>query len=142
MESTVKAPWVYNWPKYADERKRFKETNDCTVISFSEVWGAPYEAARTHLSKQFKRPPRSGPSWKNCDNAIALCPKTKMDKLWGTKDKEYYITLGAFCKRYPTGRYWVFTAGHALAVIDGVVYDHSHKPRRKVKLAYRVHVDV
>lgn len=140
-EANVKAePFHYSYPKYMAERKRLRETNDCTVISFCEVWGAPYEAARTHLSRMFKRPPRSGPSWKHCDNAIALCPKTKMDKLWGTKDTEHHMTIGNFLKRYPEGRYWVFVSGHALAIIDGIVHDHSYKPRRRVKLAYRVHV--
>uniref|UniRef100_A0AAU6VXR8 Uncharacterized protein n=2 Tax=unclassified bacterial viruses TaxID=12333 RepID=A0AAU6VXR8_9VIRU len=135
-----KAVWVNSYPKYELERKRLKETNDCTVISFCEVWGAPYEAARTHLSRQFKRPARSGPSWASCDDAVARCPKTKMERLWSTKEPDKMITINQFCKKYPEGRYWVFVRGHALAIIDGVVHDHSHKPRRKVKLAFRVHV--
>lgn len=133
-------PWINNWPKHKEIKAKLKETRDCTVISFSEVWNAPYEAAHNHMKRQFGRKNRSGPAWVNCEDAIKRCPKTKMDKLWGYKEEDKIITLGQFLKQYPTGRYWVFVRGHALAVIDGIVYDHSYKPRRKVKLAYRVHV--
>lgn len=132
--------WVDNWPKYKADRDRMKETRDCTVVSFCEVWGAPYHLAHEHLRKQFGRRNRRGPSWASVEDAVSKCPKTKMDKLWSIKESDKHLSLGQFCKEHPTGRYWVFVRGHALAVIDGVVIDHCHKPRRIVKLAYKVHV--
>lgn len=132
--------WVNNWPKYKAERDRMRETRDCTVISFCEVWGAPYNHAHEHLKRQFGRPTRRGPAWAMVELAVEKCPKTRMEKLWGGKDKEKHMTLGQFCKAHPEGRHWVFVRGHALAVIDGVIHDHSHKPKRRVKLAFRVYV--
>lgn len=135
----VKEPWINNYPKYKEERDKMKETRDCVVVSFSEVWGAPYASAHAHIRRQFKRRNRVGTSDLECRDAINLCPKTKMaKKVWVKKEEQ--PTLATFCKEHPVGRYWVFVRAHALAVIDGVVYDHSYKPRRKVQYAYRVYV--
>lgn len=132
-------PWINNWPKYKEERVRLKETRDCVVVSFSEVWGAPYASAHRHIKTQFKRPNRRGAPDLQCRDALRLCPKTRMaQKTWN--ERETQPTLAQFCKDHPVGRYWVFVRAHALAVIDGVVYDHSYKPKRKVRYAYRVHV--
>jgi hypothetical protein len=95
-------------------------------------------AAHTHIKKMFGRKNRRGTNTEKCRDAIARCPKTKMAKKEWVKGEE--PTLAKFCKDHPVGKYWVFVYGHALAVIDGVVYDHSHKPKRKVKFAFRVHV--
>jgi hypothetical protein len=127
--------WIDNYPKYAAERKIMRETNDCTVVSFAEVWGIPYENAHKHIKNQFKRRHRGGV--KARENVIANCPKTKIKK--GPYTQENRISLGAFAKTHNVGRYWVFVRGHALAVIDGVIHDHSHKPRRQVIGAYRVY---
>lgn len=130
--------WVDNWEQHKEIRAKYRETNDCMVVSFAAVWDAPYDKAHRHMALQFKRKPRRGVPYKvGRDNAISNCPKTVMRK--GPYTKENRISLGKFCLAHPVGRYWVFVSGHALAVIDGVVYDHSHKPRRMVQIAYRVY---
>lgn len=136
--SEAKQLWVDNWTKYKAERDAMKETRDCVVVSFCEVWRAPYAAAHTHIKRMFGRKNRRGTSTENCRDAIARCPKTRMSgRQYGKADMP---TLAQFCKDHPEGRYWVFVSGHALAVIDGVIHDHKHGPRRKVKFAYRVYV--
>lgn len=136
--------WVNNYSKEGEfahlhaDHIAMRETKDCTVFSFATVWKASYRDAHRHLKRQFLRPNRKGPQWRECEMADKLCPKTKMTKHEYTRDNS--ITLGQFCKKHPTGRHWVFVRGHALAVIDGVVYDHSHKLKRKVFLAWEVHV--
>ncbi|WKV20470.1 putative peptidase [Pseudomonas phage 16Q] len=130
--------WVDNWPRYKAERDNMKESRDCCVVSFCEIWGAPYNLAHEHIKKQFGRKNRKGTPTVNCRDAIARCPKTKMAKReWEGKDRP---TIKKFCEMHPEGKYWVFVAGHALAIIDGVVYDHTYGPRRKVKFAFRVYV--
>lgn len=130
--------WVDNWTKYKEERDKMKETRDCVVVSFCEVWGAPYVAAHTHIKKMFGRRNRFGTDTPKCEDAIARCPKTRMTgRFYGKADSP---SLAQFCLKHPEGRYWVFVRGHALAVIDGVVHDHKHGPRRKVKFAFRVYV--
>lgn len=129
---------VNNWPKYKAERDALKESRDCVVVSFCEIWGAPYRDAHTHIKRMFGRKNRRGTDTDNCRDAIARCPKTKMAKReWAAEERP---TLKKFCEMHPTGKYWVFVSKHALAVIDGVIYDHTHGPRRKVKFAFRVYV--
>lgn len=130
--------FVNNWPKYKAERDAMKETRDCVVVSFCEVWGAPYAAAHNHIKKMFGRKNRKGTPTVNCKEALSRCPKTKMSmRSWEGADR---MTLKKFCELHKVGRYWVFVAGHALAVIDGVVHDHKHGPSRKVRFAFRVYV--
>lgn len=127
--------WVDNYDKYAAERKIFRETNDCTVVSFAEVWGIPYENAHKHMKQQFGRRNRCGTRAR--ERVIEKCPKTIIKR--GPYSRENKIGLAAFAKIHNVGRYWVFVSSHALAVIDGVIHDHSHKPRRQVIGAYRVY---
>jgi hypothetical protein len=47
-------------------------------------------------------------------------------------------TLNQFAKRYPTGTYYVLLSGHAVAVIDGVVYDYEHRGKRKIVRAWQI----
>lgn len=108
------------------------------VVSFATVWDAPYEAAHHHMKTQFERKNRRGvPYSKGRESAMQRCPKTIMRD--GPYRKDNRISLERFCREHPVGRYWVFVSGHALAVIDGVIHDHSHKPRRMVQRAYRVY---
>lgn len=125
------------YPRYKPDRVRYKETNDCTVISFAEVWNTTYDRAHRHLKIAFNRKDRRGLAYDLCKDAVSRCKNTKMRmRSWEGKDRP---TLGQFQKQHPQGRYWVFVRGHALAIIDGVIKDHSHKPRRKVIFAYRVY---
>lgn len=132
------ADWIDNWEQHKEIRAKYRETNDCMVVSFATVWAASYESAHNHMRTQFKRRPRKGvPTKTGRDRAMQLCPKTIMRA--GPYTKEKRISLEKFCIAHPVGRYWVFVRGHALAVIDGVIHDHSHKPRRMVQTAYRVY---
>ncbi len=53
----------------------------------------------------------------------------------GTGEKS--PTLSRFAATHREGRYVVRVRGHMLAVIDGVVHDHSQQPRRRVLQAWR-----
>jgi len=49
-------------------------------------------------------------------------------------------TLAQFVKQHPTGRFYISTIGHSLAVVNGVVMDAwKIGPRRRVKRAWRIH---
>lgn len=47
-------------------------------------------------------------------------------------------TVAQTVKKYPQGKYFVFTKGHVFALIDGVVYDSHHSPRRRVYSVFRL----
>lgn len=126
---------VYNWPKYKEIRDRLKETRDCTVVSLAEVCRLDYLEAHKIMRERFKRQNKRGVS---VDKFAEILSEYTIKK--GPYDWDNKIPLGQFCKKHPVGRYFVVVRGHALAVIDGVIYDHSYKPRRMVVGAWRVHV--
>lgn len=47
-------------------------------------------------------------------------------------------TLRSFCRRFPTGRFFVSVSSHALAVVDGVIVDHTSNDLRRIRNAYRI----
>lgn len=127
-----------NVEKYAQISRQYREKNDCTVVAFAEVFNVSYEEAHLHLKTKCGRVDRKG-----------LCSyKVIPDSITGVKIATRTfgctnipkISLGNFIKQHPVGRYYVCVRGHALAVIDGVIHDHSHKPRRMVRWAMRVHL--
>jgi hypothetical protein len=111
-------------------REALKETNDCTVVSLAVVTGKDYRHARAIMAAG-GRLHRKG-RWMHKAAAIV-----GMDMVRGL-DGEATPTLAEFSAAHPRGSYWVEVKGHALAVVDGVIYDHSHKPRRRVLRAWRV----
>lgn len=49
------------------------------------------------------------------------------------------VTLGQFMKANPTGSFYLGTADHALALVDGVLVDTAHGTgRRRLNMAYRI----
>jgi hypothetical protein len=129
--------FVYNYPKYSEDQKKFHETNDCTVVTMAEVLGVEYHVAHKIMRERFKRKNRHGAFMQRTDFVQAM-GEYKVAK--GPYSKSNKISLAQFCKKHPVGRFYVLVRGHALAVIDGVVYDHSEKPRRMVYNAWRVHL--
>lgn len=48
------------------------------------------------------------------------------------------MNLSTFAKKHPTGTFYVLVDGHALAIINGEIVDHTDKPKRRVKYAWRI----
>lgn len=123
---------VDNWERYAQDRIAANEDNDCAVISLATLMGWTYGKARTAMRVTGGRDDRGRASMhiaaKNMASMVevnGLCP-------------EKGVTLGEFCKVHKRGRYWVNVTGHALAVINGKIHDHSYSPRRRVRYAWRI----
>lgn len=135
--SDFEADYVNTHLYFRRDSKAMKEDKDCTVMSFATVWGCTYQQAHEHLRMSAGRKLRHGLPTDKFDSAAWWCRKTKMKS--GPYTENNKISLGQFCKEHPVGRYWVRVRGHALAVIDGVIYDHSYKPRRMVVKAFRVY---
>lgn len=127
--------------KYLEEhllaRKKLNEFNDCTVMAWANCFDASYEKSASWLNK-FGRTHRRGMRTKDLESAIQSCKLAKV-KI-GPYSRGNRISLSQFCKKHPVGRYYVGVRGHALCVKDGVVYDHSEKPRRQVTFAARVYL--
>ncbi len=117
--------------------KTKKERNDCTVRAFAIVLNTSYEMAHKHMSLRCGRTPGRG-----VVSRRVLQPSLKKTKhRVGPYSKDNRITLKKFCETHPDGRYYVCVARHAIAVVDGVVYDFKDAPRRFVTWALRVYLD-
>ena len=127
--------WINTTPKYKEIRSFYNETNDCTVRAFAEVFNTSYDRARRHLELNCGRKPRKG------INSRQTLPQSLKNTRYrvGAYSKANRITISQFVKKHPIGRYYCCVRGHAIAIIDGVVYDYCHKPRRQITWAMRVY---
>jgi hypothetical protein len=124
-------PLVEIYSRYNECRKALNETNDCTVTSLAFLMGWPYRDAH----KAMERGGRQHRKGRYMHTAAASADMKMVNGLCPDKG----VTLGEFCKAHPVGRYWVEVTKHALAVVDGQVHDHSLRPLRRVKRAWRIH---
>lgn len=114
-----------------------REGSDCTVLAWCNVFDAPYVNSHAWLKKHGRRD-RHGMSRKNVERAFAACKRVKVvNGPYSQKDR---ISVAAFCKKHPVGRYYVLVSGHAFAIKDGIVHDYKHGPRRQITGATRVYL--
>lgn len=121
------------------ERILYRERNDCTVIAFAIVFKVTYAEAHKHMKERCGRMNRKGVISKTV--LPPSLPDVRFRVRSFNKESGNATTLGRFIKDHPVGRYYVCVRGHALAVVDGVVYDYYYGPKRQVKWAMRVHLE-
>lgn len=119
-----------------------KETNDCVVRAFMMALDLPYDNAHKFVADKFKRVNRKGTytqmymenilgRQKNGYkmNLMGYHPKYafgKRKKLVNPKyKKETGYTVKSFMEQHPVGRYFIIVKGHALALVDGVLYGNG-----------------
>lgn len=119
-----------------------KENNDCVVRAFMMALDLPYDKAHKFVADKFKRVNRKGTytqmymenilgRQKNGYkmNLMGYHPKYafgKRKKLVNPKyKKETGYTVKSFMEQHPVGRYFIIVKGHALALVDGVLYGNS-----------------
>lgn len=119
-----------------------KENNDCVVRAFMMALDLPYDKAHKFVADKFKRVNRKGTytqmymenilgRQKNGYkmNLMGYHPKYafgKRNKLVNPKyKKETGYTVKSFMEQHPVGRYFIIVKGHALALVDGVLYGNS-----------------
>lgn len=129
------------WAAYRDDLKaassQMKEARDCTVFAWCNTFDAPYASSHRYLQIHGRRNKR-GMLLREVKAALMACKKAKI-KI-GPYDKKNRLSVSAFCKKHPVGRYYVCVAGHAFCIKDGVVHDWKHGPRRLVNFACRVYL--
>lgn len=122
---------VYNWGNYAEERAARGETKDCTVVSLAQVLDIPYGEAHGIMRAHGRENGQGHHMHRPAESYPAVFSKVQGIPHEG-------ISLAEFCRAHKVGRYWVAVTGHALAVINGKVVDHSRGVRRRIDYAYRV----
>lgn len=115
-----------------DDRSEYGETNDCTVIALATALECSYKEAHQILERWGRRKRKGIP--------LDLTLQTRGKEIGITErmNFEKSPTLRQFIKDNPEGNFIVIVRGHALCVKNGVIYDHSERPQRRVLQAYRV----
>lgn len=109
------------------------ERRNCTVIALAASAGIPYDIAH-RIAEQAGRQKNRG----FVSSKLLKYYNKHVGKTAFRKSKRSPITVQKFCKRYPTGRYFVRKRGHAFAIVDGVVYDKNEpKPLERICEAWK-----
>lgn len=121
---------------FSQNTKAMRETNDCTVKAFAVVFDTTYEKAHAHLKHNCGRQNRKG-----IVSREVIAPSLKKTKYKiGPYSKTNRITLKNFLEKHSEGRFYVCVRGHALAVVDGAIYDYKEGLRRQITWAMRVYL--
>ena len=116
-----------------------KEKNDCVVRAFMAALDLPYDKAHKFVADKFKREFRKGTyTCKYLSNVIGRQKNGFKMTLMGYHPsrafgdrkklvnpkykKETGYTVKSFMEQHPVGRYFIIVKGHALALVDGVLY--------------------
>jgi hypothetical protein len=137
------------------------ETNDCVVRAFKVAFDIPYKTAHSWVKSKFKREDRKGTfTLIHLNSVIGSIKNGKRTSLMGFSPqyKTSYIkgktlvnpkykkltgyTVKSFMEQHPDGRYVIIVKGHALALVDGVLYGNSNEQyegfRRPIKYVIKV----
>ena len=120
-----------------------EEKADCTVRALSITKGISYQAALKYAYDNLKRERNSGPSQLvlergfEKDSSLVPVKEIKTYYINNGKKVERSMTVGTFIKEHNKGKFYVIVRAHALAVVDGVIIDHSEGLRRPILKAWR-----
>lgn len=110
-----------------------QEEKFCTVIALALVTSKPLDKCFEYM-KKCGRQHRRGMTTSEVIDALRRSREFNFE--W--TEFESPLTLNQFTQKFAKGEYHVLVSGHALAVINGVVYDHTIKPRRRVLGYFKV----
>lgn len=118
---------------YAAVRPKW-DTSDCCVRALAVACGVSYEAASVAFSAGGRRVGKGTPRDVSAKVYEEWLGMTRLEGVEG-------MALADFAALAQRGRYVVHKAGHAFAVIEGIVHDWAGtttKPGTRVQLAWRV----
>lgn len=135
--------------------KMEKDTNYCTVTALSATLGISFDTAYDFASKEWNRsrgrgvgtltllgsfPQAVGKDYSKMilDSVVTRVVAEQDYKQPDGSIKTRDMNLSTFSKKYPKGKYYILVKGHALAVINGEIVDHTDKPKRRVRFAWKV----
>lgn len=137
------------------------ENNDCVVRAFMVVLGLSYDKTHKWVKDNFNRVNRRGTYTSiHLKKVLGRVKNGKRITLFGVSpgrkysfgDKELYnpkykgkktcYTVKSFMEDYPKGRFFIIVKGHALALVDGVLYGNGSEQfngfRRRIHYVVKV----
>lgn len=129
----------YDEPLICEDPIFKKDNNACTVVAFTKVFDTDYTTAYNFIKKVCGRTHGRGLTQSQILSIFENVKKAKW-KL-GHYSVSNSITINQFIKKHPKGRFYCLVRGHAIAIIDGVLYDYKESGRRKINKAFRVYLE-
>ena len=117
--------------KYADN-SGLNEKNDCVVRALSVAGGLEYSVAHRMMAVAGREPRHSTSVPASIRMLETFFPHAQRVFVGGK------ATMAQFAAAYPDGRWMVYTRNHAVALVDGVVYDWMPHPRSRVRWGWRL----
>lgn len=135
--------------------KKATDNNYCTVAALSATFKLSYDQAYDFARDEWSRKKGKGVATSIMLRSFPMAVgkeyfKEVLDKqVVRVKAEQDYkqpdgsiktrdMTLSTFSKKYLRGKYYILVKGHALAVIDGEIVDHTDKPKRRIRYAWKV----
>lgn len=134
------------------------ERNDCAVKALAVATGYSYDDCHAFWELHGRKAGRGTYTYRTLDRGTKLFPelgfrsvkvggiREKRDIRWNARTLRYEdcsskpdgwtdhgTTLRRFCRDNPKGRFLITVAYHALAVIDGVIYDYTARDLRRIR---------
>jgi hypothetical protein len=146
----IKPEFYVDTMKLADSQSELskKEDNDCVVRAFMAALDIPYDKAHAWVKKELRRQDRKG-TFTNAYakkiigrtkngykiSFIGAHPSRNMQYSVGSNkmliNRQYKkptgYTLKSFMENNPVGRFVLIVQGHAVAVINGVLYGNTNE---------------
>lgn len=116
------------------------ENNDCVVRAISNVTNCDYDKAHGLVAKHYNRRNNRGTS----TIAIINHSVDLFNDLGFNYEEVNQVyaksTINQFVRRNPRGRFLILVRSHALAIVNGVVYDNADRTsgRHKINFAFKI----
>jgi len=144
-----KSQYFVNSEKLARESGELgkKENNDCVVRAFAAALDLPYNQAHAWVKKELKRQDKKGTFVSAyCKNIIGKTKNGKKINYMGAHPSRDFLkhsigsdkilvnkqykkatgyTLKSFIENNPVGRFMLIVQGHAVAIVNGVLYGNK-----------------
>ena len=135
---------TYN--KYFPDSIKLKESKDCVVRAFASAFDLTYKDAHLFCKRYLERMDGRGCFFdimiKPFEYSLVSKRVHKGTKAGGDYSIKNNITVGRFKRKFSVGSFLILVKGHALAIIDGVVYDNGcdiKKDMRHILYSYECH---
>lgn len=128
----------YQREDFISIKNKLKETNCCTVVSLWVATGFTRDIETCfHYMYKHGRKYRDGMPLSKIRSALFSMKSFKVRE--GPYTSQNRICLSQFIKKHPIGTFYVMNRTHAWVVKDGMVYDHTVKPKRQILAAFRIY---
>jgi len=117
------------------------ENNDCVVRAISNATNCDYDKAHGLAAQHYNRRNKRGTSTLAVINRSEALFSDLGFKCEEVNQVYATSTINQFVRRNPKGRFFILVRSHALAIVNGVVYDNSDRTSGRHKIRYAFNLE-